>query len=386
MKIFLRGLKYLLLLIVLIAALPYITCPIYNRPETSLFEGSSFYNPYSNLDTTKWLKANFHAHTRVWWGLTYGHRSDCGELIKKYNELDYDIIGVSDYQSINPKSSIPVYEHGVGISKNHQLSIGSKNVLYKEYLFYQSFHHKQNIISGLHDGNNIVSVNHPEMRNAYTAEDLKYLRGVDLLEVINHNYNNSQKLWDTALSNGNLMFLISDDDTHDITNPKDFGYAYTMVNSPSSKNEDIINALRKGNAVAVELEPQADMSPQRKLTQSLEIPKLIRCEVQNDSLLIGFDRICDTIKLIGQNGMRLEKMVRSKNVTYKIKPEDTYIRAEVNQSDLSNLILNPVFRYDGGEIHKTGPEINNIYTWLYRGGLILAAIVIIIFSLKRKKR
>jgi hypothetical protein len=386
LRVLLRIVKYFFLLILLLAVLPYLTCPIYKYPETSVFTGSSFYNPYANIDSTKWLKANFHAHTRVWWGLTYGHKSNADELVNKYKELRYDVIGISDYQAITPQSSIPVYEHGIGLSKNHQLSIGAQSILWKEYLFYQNFHHKQNIISGLREKNNLISVNHPDMLKAYDSENIKYLRGIDLLEVINHNYFNAQALWDTALSNGQALFLISDDDSHDITNPKDFGYGYTMVNSASANTGDIIASLKNGAAVAVEMEPKPDMSVAAKLKQSALIPMPLKYVIHNDSLLITFNKLCDTIKLIGQNGRLLEKRISAGRISYRLKPEDTYVRTEVNQNDLSNIILNPVFRYDGVQVSKTEPEINQLYTWLFRGGLITAAVLILTLKVKRQRK
>jgi hypothetical protein len=386
LKIFLRIIKYFFLLIVFIAALPYLTCPIYEYPETSVFKGAYFYNPYKNLDSAKWFKANFHGHTRVWWGLTYGHKSDPEEYLRKYKELGYDIIGISDYQFINPISTIPVYEHGIGLSKNHQLSIGAENILWKEYLFFQNFHHKQSIISGLRGNNILISVNHPEMRGAYDENDIKYLRGYDLLEVVNHNYFNAQNLWDATLSNGYPVFLVANDDTHDITNPKDFGYGYTLVNCNSPNPQDVIEALKNGKAVGVEMEPKKeDLSVSTKLKQSAAIPKLLKCAVHNDSLIMSFDKLCDTIKLIGQNGVLLEKQLSVTKITYKIKPEDTYIRVEINQQDLSNIILNPVFRYDGSDINKSAPVVNYTLTWLYRGACLIIAFVIIIIIRRRKK-
>ncbi len=386
MKIFLRFVKYFLLLIILLAALPYLTCPVYKYPEPSVFKGASFYNPYENIDSAKWLKANFHGHTRVWWGLTYGHKSDAEEYIRKYKELGYDIIGISDYQNINLLSAIPVYEHGVGLSKNHQLSIAAESILWKEYLFFQNFHHKQNIISGLRESNNLISVNHPDMRRAYDSEDMKYLRGFDLLEVISHNYFNAQALWDTALSSGSAVFLITNDDSHDITNPKDFGYGYTLVNSSSTKQDDVIEALRNGRIMGVEMEPSNDLSVSAKLKQSALIPLLLKCEVKNDSLKLSFDKVCDTVKLIGQNGITLERKTAVKDISYKLKPEDTYVRAEINQGDLSNVVLNPLFRYDGIQIPRPAPEINQTATWLFRSVCIIIGLLIVIARFRRKKR
>lgn len=385
MKLALRILKYIFLVLVLIALYPYFTCPVYKSPEPTIFKGRNFYNPYADIDTTMWLKGNFHAHSRVWWGLTYGFKSEPAELVKKYKEIGYDIIGLSDYMHINHLSSIPVYEHGVGIFKNHQLSIGAGGILWKEYLFWQSFHNKQNIISELREENNVISINHPTLRSAYDSEDLKLLRGYDLLEIVNHNYSHTLNLWDSVLSAGSLVFLIMNDDTHDITNPKDFGYCFTMINSKKS-NDDIISALRNGKSFGVEIEPQGDFSPAVKIQQANSAPKPVSCVIKNDTVTFAFDKVCDTIKLIGQNGVLLEKTNSTQRIKYKIKPEDTYIRAEVKQRDSLNVFLNPVFRYDDINEYKKQPEIDYPLTWILRTVYLIIAGLIIFMLYKRKRK
>lgn len=387
MKILLQIIKYIFILALIIVIYPYITCPVYKYPEPSQFKGNLFYNPYSDVDSALWLKVNLHTHSKVWYGLTAGKKSEAKELVKKYKELDYHVIGISDYHFINPLSSIPVYEHGIGIFKNHQLSIGADEVLWKDYLFYQNFHHKQNIISGLRAKNNLISINHPEMRDAYDGSDMKYLRGYDLLEVVNHNYFNALHLWDTVLSAGNPVFLIADDDSHDITNPKDYGYVFTLVNSPSEKTPEIIDALRNGKTIGIEMEPKADMSPSAKLKQAALAPILRTCAITNDSLIMRFNLPCDTVKLIGQNGKLLARELKVSRISYRINPEDTYIRAEINQSDLTNIAMNPVFRYEG-KIIRQEPEIDSPKTWLFRTVCLVGAALIIfmVFRLKKKKK
>ena len=316
--------------------------------------------------------------------MTYGFKSEPSELVKKYKELGYNIIGLSDYMHINKLSSIPVYEHGVGIFKNHQLSIGAGKILWKEYLFWQSFHNKQNIISELREENNLISINHPVLRSAYDGEDLKLLQGYDLLEVVNHNYSHTLNLWDTVLSAGKMVFLIVNDDTHDITNPKDFGYAFTMVNS-NFNNSDIIEALSTGKSYGVEMEPQGDFSPMTKKLQADSAPQITGCKINGDTVSFEFDKNCDTIKIFGQNGVILQVANNINSLKYRLRPEDTYVRAEVNQTNLVNVFLNPLFRYDKLESLKRNPETDFTMTWILRSVYIFAAFLIIFLLYRRKK-
>lgn len=385
MRLTLRILKYIFLILVFIALWPYLTCPVYKKPEVSTFNGSSIYNPYEDIDSAKWLKANFHAHSRVWWGLTYGFKSEPSELVKKYKELGYDVIGLSDYMHINELSSIPVYEHGVGIFKNHQLSIGAGKILWKEYLFWQTFSNKQNIIEELREDDNMISLNHPTLRGAYSSGDLTHLRGYDLLEVVNHNYSHTLNLFDSVLSAGNMVFLVINDDTHDITNPKDFGYAFTMINSDNN-NTDILDALKSGRTYGVEMEPAGDFSPLTKKLQAESAPKITGCKINGDTVSFSFDKNCDTVKLFGQNGIVKVKNENTNSIKYILKPEDTYIRTEINQSNQVNVFLNPVFRYNDLKTHKQPAEIDYLMTWILRTGYILVICVSIYLVYRRKKR
>lgn len=372
---------------VAIAIYPYVTSPFYVKPEPVPFAGNKIYNPYSNIDTSLWLKCNFHGHTRVWGGITAGMSTETEDYIAKYKELDYDVIGISDYHDINPSSDMPAYEHGLGIFKNHQLSIGAGRILWKEYLFLQSFHNKQNIIEGLREEDNIISINHPELRSGYDGEDFKYLRGFDMIEVFNGYSSNASELWDSALSAGNPVFCLGNDDTHDIHDPKDFGFIFNLVNSASKSPGDIVTALKNGRSIAVKIKPNLnDLSPANKLKSSIEVPKPVHINISGDSVNILFNRACDTLKLWGQNGVIKDVEINASRISYKFKPEDTYIRAEIVQINEADIVLNPFFRYTTDALDQQKPEVDLSATWIYRCSIIIVLSLVLIIKIYRKKR
>lgn len=389
MKILSRVIKYFFLIVIIIVILPYLFCPFYKHPETKQFAGTLFYNPYEKIDSTAWRKANFHSHTRQWMGITAGSRNIADEVARKYGELNYDIIGISDYESINRRFEpgqmfIPIYEHGYNLLKCHQLVIGAETVSWYDFLLVQSFSNLQDVICSLKKNNEVISINHPKLRNAYSPEDLKYLREYDLLEVANHSYFNALDLWDTVLSNGNTVFAIGNDDNHDINDPEDYGYVFNMINSSQLTKQDITDALRNGRSFVVELEPQKDSSPQRKLQQSKSIPLLTSCTVTGNKLQMCFDKSFDTLKLIGQDGITKKTEIENDTVNYAVGDNDTYIRAEIRQHDNSNVYLNPVLRFNG-ELSRTSAVIDYEKTWIYRGVylVILAAICVIYFNYRK---
>ena len=389
MKLILRFLKYLFFAAVLIIIIPYLTCPFYKYPDLQPFSGNLFYNPYEKLDSNAWRKANFHTHTRQWIGITAGSTNRVEEVVKKYREIKYDIIGISDYQSINrflesEPSFIPVYEHGYNAYKSHQLVIGAKDVNWIDYLLFQSFHNLQDVIRNLKKDNAVISVNHPKLRNAYSTENLKYLRDYDLLEIANHSYFNAADVWDTVLSNGNCVFALANDDNHDINDPQDYGYVFNMINSHKPEKEEVISALRYGRSFAVELEPQNDSSPQNKIRQANMIPVITSCKIFTDTLEMRFNKDFDTLKLVGQYGIIKKIEHHNDTIRYVIQPDDTYIRAEINQGNKSNVFLNPVLRFNG-ELNRTSAETDTQKTWFYRiiYLLIAAAITIMYFRIRK---
>ena len=129
-KIFKRSLKWLLWflgIILLIELVIYSLAPIYKFQEPEPFAGVQWYNPYHDIDTGNWHRANFHFHTQRWAGITAGKGTE-EECYEQYKRLGYAVSALSHYQHITEfqKDSpyyIPVYEHGFGIRKKHDLAI-----------------------------------------------------------------------------------------------------------------------------------------------------------------------------------------------------------------------------------------------------------------------
>ena len=56
--------------------------PIYDFDEPYPFHGDYLHNPYEGMDSTAWLKCNFHAHTRTAGGVANG-RNNSDELLDR---------------------------------------------------------------------------------------------------------------------------------------------------------------------------------------------------------------------------------------------------------------------------------------------------------------
>ena len=175
------------LVICFVTSILYVNTTIYNFAEIEKFSGNQLYNPYEKLPDSSY-RANFHAHSIAWEGVTNGHNTE-KDLFDGYSQKGYDIIGISNYHKISTYARqrsdlyIPVYEHGYNIFKSHYLSLNSNQVSYFDYPLYQMTSHKQKIIENLKSNNAIVCMAHPKFAGGRTFEDMEYL--------VNYEFNRS---------------------------------------------------------------------------------------------------------------------------------------------------------------------------------------------------
>jgi hypothetical protein len=373
---------YFFVLLILLAGIPYIICPFYKFPEATEFKGDKIYNPYEGMDSSRWHKANFHAHTRMLYGITDGRKTSTEKLIEMYKKFNFDIIGISDYMFLNRESAVPVYEHGYGLLKNHALIFGSKKVNWLDMMFNQNIHNKQFLINQLKDDNNIYAVAHPSLRGAFNPEDFRYLTNYDLIEVLRFDRLMIEFL-DTALSTGHKVFLLADDDMHDIENSREVAQSYNMINCDSLTTESIFTAIKNGKSFGVKTLTEIQ-SFESKIEDSKKNPIVNSITLNGSKISFNFSSAAKEIKFIGQNGSIKKIISDNSYADYDFKPEDTYIRTEV-LFDKVKYYFNPFIRYDGSfEIKRA--EIDFWKTLIYRVIIIFAFCFTAIIIYRRRKR
>jgi hypothetical protein len=397
-RVFLWGLG----LILLVEAVIYFLAPIYDFEEPKPFSGENWYNPYHDIDTNNWHRANFHFHTHRWGGVTSGKGTE-QECYEQYRRLGYSVICLSHYQHITEfqKDSpfyIPVYEHGFGIRKKHQMVVGAHEVLWLDYSLVQNINHKQHILNLLRPTSEIVTIAHPDWENGYSLEDMRYLSNYDLIEVLDNNWNSFEQ-WDAALSAGRPVFIEGDDDGHNIFDPYVVGRRCTYVNSPTNHAEDIIHNLKYGNALGADVYMSVGETFEEKEARAKMVPKVTGIYIENDTLHVTIDTVAMKFTFIGQNGKARKVEYLTDHATYALQPEDTYIRTDILffsrwKHPGTKFYLNPVFRWDGPvpPVNVLTASINWERTWIFRvlsfgslGGLIFIVIWLRIRRAKRKK-
>lgn len=364
----------------------YLSCPVYRFDEPQPFSGDSLYNPYKNIVGSRWLAGNFQVQSRVWMGITNG-RKNCPEAIwNAYRKLGYDIIAISDYQSINraledSAGYIPVYEHGYGIHKTHQVCIGSPKVLWRDYPLGAGLSNKQHIIDLLQKENELVALAHPDLRNGYRVNELKYLSGYHLMEVLN-GARLSLAHWDTALSAGYPAFILANDDAHDVFKPGEIGNYATMIAAHSLAPGEIIHSLKTGNAYGVRV-----LTHDQSNGFIRRLPRLVSCLLKKDTLWVSFSDTAQEIRFIGQQGRILGIERNVAFAAMPVAPEVTYIRIEAEFDSKAILYLNPVFRYKGGELTlpRRATVDSGATFWRRTVSLLsLGLLILVLLYVKRK--
>ncbi|NQV02136.1 MAG: hypothetical protein HQ542_05800 [Bacteroidia bacterium] len=396
-KRFLKLLIWLLGILLLIELVIYFLAPIYDFEEPEPFTGDQWYNPYHDIDTGNWHRANFHFHTKRWAGITEGTGTE-EECYEQFKRLGYTLATLSHYQHITEfqKDSpyyIPVYEHGFGIRKKHQLLVGAKEVLWLDYSLIQNLNHKQHIINLLRPTSEIVTIAHPDWENGYSLEDIKYLSNYDLMEVLNNNWRSFPQ-WDAALSGGRPVYILGDDDGHDIYDPYVVGRRCTFINSPTRNSDDLVRNLKTGNAFGADIYMREHESFDEKEIRAKMIPKITDVTILNDTLWVKTDTIAMKFTFFGQGGIARKDQYLTDAGWYKLQPEDTYIRTVVvffSQYGHPGTIfyLNPVFRYNGDPpSNKLTATVNWERTWIFRvmmlGSLAIGLWLIIRYRWRKR--
>jgi hypothetical protein len=364
--------KWALVALGVLLALPYACAPVYRFPAPVAFSGDQLFNPYERTSGS-WQRANLHAHGRAWLGITSGRQSN-DEVVRRYRELGYSVPGVSNYHQIAAHDGVPTiaaYEHGYNIRKHHQLAIGAQRVDWLDFPIWQSRSHLQYIINRVAATADLVALVHPESRNAYGDADLQALTSYHLIEVVNGKFPHDAA-WDAALSSGRAVWGIGNDDNHDLEDLERLGVAWTMIDAASASTSDVVGALRAGRSYAVlRINAAAGNTVFGGLT--------VRDGVLNVTA-IGEPSDFD---FIGQNGAIRKTVTAASTASYAFEPTDTYIRVAI-RAPRTTMYLNPVLRY-GGTLPAPAASIDPTRTMLQRA-IVVLAVILVGFLLYRRRR
>lgn len=370
--------------------------PIYDFDEPYPFSGNYLHNPYEGMDSTAWLKCNFHAHTRTTGGVADGRNNTDQLLDSIYRSFGFDHVGISNYNTINEygkdqPSYVPGYEHGYGIFKIHQLGLGARKVRRIDYPLWQTLSMKQHTLNKIGQQAELAIPAHPSfVEKGYRPEDFKYLSNYKLLEVLN-GYRKSPVHWDMALSNGHLVYLIGGDDTHNMANINDPANRFTLINSAINDREHLLSALVAGKAVGVAfpMDPTYTETIPHKIERLKEnLPYITKVDLCGDTLRVAATKRISKAEFIGQGGQVFLCENDIDEASYIIQPENQYVRTVLTFADGTELWLNPITRHENPD-NLYHPHLDHLNYWktavLWITYIVIISMVIL-FRRRKKLR
>ena len=333
-----------LLALVSFGVLLYVRSTWYSFEQPRPFEGDTWYNPYQRIDDFSGLRANFHAHSECWSGLTNGKGSE-EEVRTMYSRLGYDVYSLSNYHKIDSRSEFQSYEHGWGIGKTHQLVVGAKEVSWIDFPFIQNIHQKQSIIDFIKEENEgaLVILAHPSLRGAYTADDIARLDGFHAMEAVNK-LRKSLVLWDEVLSKGAYIPAVAGDDCHNIYKPRDYGRCMTVLLSRNNSPQAMKAAILSGRTLAVEIGGNVEGDVAEKSNAIKQGIPLQELSVDGDVVTLKLQRKEKEVILIGDHSDTLLRANGQDIIKYQIPSKWTYVRAEILCENGTRIYTNPIVR------------------------------------------
>ena len=383
-----RIFRYLLILPVCIAIagiFQYFFSAKYKFGYKAPFSGENWYNPYAgNQINRKWVKANFHTHSRCWWGITNGI-GEPEDIYKLYKQYGYGNVSVSNYHQTSTSDKLSAYEHGFNLLKTHQLVFGDPNISWGDYVFPQSLSNKQETIYGLkHDPDALVVLNHPKIREGYSVSDFSQLTGFDLIELL-HPSGTATDYWDSALAVGNPVFSIGSDDLHDFRDLTKLGQNCTVLPDWAIRKEAILKALRTGNSYSMKMCLVPGETVQHRLLRlKNSYPVLESADLDDADYKVRFSETADSVLFISEGSQVRMQSANSAMAAYTLRAQDRYIRVEAFFPNGISIYLNPVFRYRSDPFegrYRINPiAINKMISFHLLGSLLLLVLFFFIFK------
>ncbi len=349
-----------------------IRCYHYEAPRP--FSGKGWYNPFDQ-DSLSWSRANFHIHSRTWGGLTSGKNTP-SVIDSAYRSLGFAYYGISDYQQVNPTSPIPLYEHGWGLRKFHQLVFAPQTILWWDFPWPFTRDIYQSVLSHLHETASLIAIAHPFFNPYQTCpgDVLRHLGGYHAIEVLNR-YGDSISEWDSALSAGHYATLLANDNVHDVHNPHQITTRWTEILLPPQASPDqLLQTLLQGKTIGYKNIHAVPIA-------GGDYPIFRQIRVVCDSLLVAVSEKVDSIRVVGQGGQVRAVAAGVDRLSYPIREEDRYLRVEFYTPRV--VAYTSALCRGEGPLRRPPPPENWFLTWLWRLILLGGVALYLRFIVKR---
>lgn len=299
----------------------------------------------------KWYRGNTHTHT-----LNSDGDTAPDDVARWYRENGYNFVFITDHEYITnvgplnhilgkPGSFIVISAQEVtdrfDKKPYHINGLGLEKVVMPNGLS-GAVETLQKNIDDVRTAGAVPQINHPNFGWALTANDIRKLKNVRLMEIFNGHplVNNlggggvpsTEQIWDDLLTGGMTIYGIADDDSHTFKRPGDRtmalpGQGWVYVRAAELTREAIMSALDRGDFYAstgVELEDI--LSDAAGLTVKIKEGRASKYRVE----------------FIGTGGRVLGESITNP-ATYKFKGGEGYVRAKIYESNGRFAWTQPVF-------------------------------------------
>ncbi|HEV7681154.1 MAG TPA: CehA/McbA family metallohydrolase [Pyrinomonadaceae bacterium] len=303
--------------------------------------------PAPVVTTLQWYRGNTHAHTNNSDG-----DSSPEAVAERYRSLGYNFVVITDHNKLTDVDTL-----------NAQLGIAGTFLVIKGEEVTDSYSGKQVHLNALNNSsvvapqhgssvlntieNNLTAIRqagglpyiaHPNYGFAISANDLINAAGALLFEVYNAHpvVNNNgdathpsvEANWDTALSQGKLLYGIGADDEHTLTNPNGAlpGQAWIMVRASSLDPSVITQAIASGDFYASTGVTLHDY----------------HLSATGISIAVEDSGSATTVDFIGRNGQLLQRTTGNL-ASYQFTHHEQYVRAKLVNGNGQSAWTQPVY-------------------------------------------
>ena len=299
-----------------------------------------------------WYRGNTHTHT-----LNSDGDTAPDDVVRWYRENGYNFVFITDHEyitNVGPLNHIlgkpgvflvlsaqevtdsydkkPYHINGLGLEKVVMPNglAGAVETLQKN-------------IDDVRAGGGVPQINHPNFGWALTANDIRKLKNVRLMEIANAHplVNNmggggvpsTEQIWDDLLTGGMTIYGIADDDSHTFKRPGDRtvalpGQGWIYVRANELTREAIMAALDRGDFYA---------------STGVELEDLV-ADAAGITIKIKQARQSKyRVEFIGSGGKVLAESITNP-ATYKFKGGEGYVRAKIYESNGKLAWTQPVFQ------------------------------------------
>lgn len=307
----------------------------------------------ANLAPLRWYKGNTHVHTEL-----CGHADSTPAAVTQwYHDRGYNFLCLSEHnQYIDPATvELPKNKRpdfmlipGQEITGQHVIHTTALNT--RSLVDWKRKRDKksdviQDHVDGAHQAHGVPILNHPNFHYAITADDMLPVKRLHLFELYNghpqvnnfgdEKHASTEKIWDTLLSAGVLIYGVSSDDAHQFKkwaqNASNPGRGWIMVRSATLTPDAITQAVYRGDFYA---------SSGVMLHEVSSTDGLYRVRVDEEATArelaspILYGRRITTgesgyrITFIGPGGKTLQTS-QAAQAEFKITPDNSYVRCKV---------------------------------------------------------